>query len=288
MSTTPRILPGLREIAPSYDAAFVDVWGVSHNGHAPFAAALEACQRFRKERGPVILVSNAPRPSADIHGQLRHLGAGNDFYDAIVTSGDATRAELAARAPGPAYRLGPPKDERIYDGLDMVFADIEAAAFISCTGPLDEDADRPEDYAPLFEAAVARGIDMVCANPDMIVQKGDRLILCGGALGQQFESQGGRVIHCGKPHRPIYDLALARAAELRGEPVSAKRVLAIGDGPDTDLLGAERQGFGALFIADGIHRADVLARGALDQTEVAALLRGKGRNADYAMAALGW
>jgi HAD superfamily hydrolase (TIGR01459 family) len=284
----PRILAGLQEIAPRYDVALVDVWGVIHNGHAPFAAALEACRRFRAERGPVILVSNAPRPSTDLPVQFRRLGAGDDFYDAIVTSGDATQAELAARAPGPAYRLGPPKDERLYDGLDMAFADIETATFISCTGPVEEDTDQVEDYADVFATAAARGVDMVCANPDLVVQKGDRLILCAGALAADFERRGGRVVHCGKPHQPIYDLALTRAAALRGAAVSPARVLAIGDGPDTDLLGAERQGFDALFIADGIHREDVLANGSLDAGEVAALLSGKGRRAGYAMAALTW
>jgi HAD superfamily hydrolase (TIGR01459 family) len=288
MSAAPRILAGLSEIAHGYDAALVDAWGVIHNGRTPFLPALEACRRFRAERGPVVVISNAPRPSADIPGQLLRLGAGDDFYDAIVTSGDATRAELAARAPGPAYRLGPPKDLRLYDDTGLAFAGIEEAAFISCTGPVEEDDDRPEDYAPLFEVAVARGIDMVCANPDLVVQKGDRLIICAGALARQFESQGGRVVHCGKPHAAIYALALARVAAARGAEVAPARVLAIGDGPDTDLAGAEAQGFGAVFVADGIHRADVLAGGELDARGVAALLRGKSRRADYAMTALRW
>ncbi len=288
MSASPRILAGLSEIAGGFDAALVDAWGVIHNGRAPFRAALEACRRFRAERGPVIVISNAPRPSADIPGQLLRLGAGDDFYDAIVTSGDATRAELAARAPGPAYRLGPPKDLRLYEDTGLGFAGIEDAAFISCTGPVDEDADRPEDYAPLFERAVARGLDMVCANPDLVVQKGDRLILCAGALARQFEIQGGRAIHCGKPHAPIYALALARAAEARGKPVAPARVIAIGDGPDTDLAGAERQGFASLFIADGIHGAEVMEGGAIEAGRVAGLLRDRGRRADYAMTALAW
>lgn len=276
-------------MAARYDAAFVDVWGVIHNGRTPFRPALEACRRFRAERGPVILVSNAPRPSVDIPGQLLRLGAGDDFYDAIVTSGDATHAELVARAPGPCYGIGPGKDERLYDdsGLDFV-EDVAEAAFISCTGPVDEDHDTPEDYDPVFETAVARGIVMVCANPDIVVHKGDKLIICAGALARRFEQLGGTAIHCGKPYAPIYRLALAKAAELKGRAVDPARVLAIGDGPDTDIAGAEAQGLGSLFIAGGIHQGEVLKNGALDAAAVSEVLGRTGRRADFAMAALGW
>jgi HAD superfamily hydrolase (TIGR01459 family) len=287
--SAPQALSGLRDVAGRYDAAFVDVWGVIHNGRTPFRPALEACRRFRAERGPVILVSNAPRPSVDIPGQLRRLGAGDDFYDAIVTSGDATHAELVARAPGPCYAIGPGKDERLYDDSGLAFSDnVASAAFISCTGPVDEDHDKPEDYDPVFETAVARGIEMVCANPDLVVHKGDRLIICAGALARRFEQLGGTAIHCGKPHEPIYRLALAHAAELAGRAVDPAKVLAIGDGPDTDIAGANAQGLASLFIAGGIHQGEVLKNGALDADRVAELLADKGRRADYAMAALIW
>jgi HAD superfamily hydrolase (TIGR01459 family) len=284
----PRIIDGLSEIAQGFDAALVDVWGVIHNGREPFRPALEACRRFRAERGPVVLVSNAPRPSVDIPGQLVRLGAGEDFFDAVVTSGDATQAELRRRAPGPAYKLGPPKDLRLYDDTGLAFADIATAAFISCTGPVDEDRDRPEDYDGLFETAIGRGLDMVSANPDLVVMKGDKLILCAGALARRYEQLGGRAVHCGKPHAPIYALALARVAEVRGAPVSPARVLAIGDGPDTDIAGANAQGFGALFVAGGIHLGEIITGGALDAARLSDLLADTGRRADWAMAALSW
>jgi HAD superfamily hydrolase (TIGR01459 family) len=286
--SAPRVLSGLSEIAHDFDAALVDVWGVIHNGREPFRAALEACRRFRAERGPVVLVSNAPRPSVDIPGQLVRLGAGDDFFDAIVTSGDATQAELRRRAPGPAYRLGPPKDLRLYDGAGLEFSDIETAAFISCTGPVDEDVDTPETYDALFERAVARRLDLVSANPDIVVMKGDKLIICAGALAKRYEELGGRAVHCGKPHAPIYALALARAAELRGASLAPASVLAIGDGPDTDIAGANAQGFPALFIAGGIHLGEIVKDGALDAAATAELLAEKGRRADYAMLALRW
>jgi HAD superfamily hydrolase (TIGR01459 family) len=286
--SAPRIISGLSEIASAFDAAFVDVWGVIHNGREPFGPALEACRRFRAERGPVVLVSNAPRPSVDIPGQLVRLGAGDDFFDAIVTSGDATHAELAARAPGPAYRLGPPKDLRLYDDTGLAFADIDAAAFVSCTGPVDEDNDTAESYDALLERAAARRLDMVSANPDLVVMKGDKLILCAGALAQRYEQLGGRVVNCGKPHAPIYRLALAKVAEIKGAPVAPDRVLAIGDGPDTDIAGANAQGFPSLFVAGGIHLGEIIKDGALDAGATAALLADKNRRADYATLALGW
>lgn len=288
MSAAPQALAGLAEVAPGYDAALVDVWGVIHNGQTPFPPALEACRRFRAERGPVVLVSNAPRPSSDIPAQLVRLGAGNDFYDAIVTSGDATHAELAARAPGPVYKLGPPKDLRLYEDTGLTFADIEEAAFISCTGPVDEDHDQPHDYDELLRAGVGRGLDLVCANPDLVVRKGDKLIMCAGAIAARYEELGGRAVHTGKPHRQIYDLARARIAAIAGRAIDPARTLAIGDGPDTDLAGAAAQGFASMFVAGGIHAHEVVADGRLDPERVAALLARTGRRADYAMLALGW
>jgi HAD superfamily hydrolase (TIGR01459 family) len=285
--SAPRVIAGLSEIAQDFDAALVDLWGVIHNGRDVFRPAVEACRRFRAARGPVVLVSNAPRPSVDIPGQLTRLGAGDNFFDAIVTSGDATHAELKARAPGPAYRLGPPKDLRLYDDTGLTFADIEGAAFISCTGPVDEDNDTPETYDALFERAVGRGLEMVSANPDLVVMKGDKLIICAGALAQRYAALGGTVVDCGKPHEPIYRLARAKIAEIAGAAIAPARVLAIGDGPDTDIAGANAQGFGALFVAGGIHLAEVMTGGAMDAEKVAGLLAEKGRRADYAMAALG-
>jgi HAD superfamily hydrolase (TIGR01459 family) len=286
--SAPRVIAGLSEIAQDFDAALVDLWGVIHNGRDVFRPAVEACRRFRAERGPVVLLSNAPRPSIDIPGQLVRLGAGDDFFDAIVTSGDATHAELKARAPGPAYRLGPPKDLRLYDDTGLGFADIETAAFISCTGPVDEDEDTPETYDDLFERAVARGLDLVSANPDLVVMKGDKLIICAGALAQRYAELGGAVVDCGKPHAPIYRLARARLAALLGAEIPPRRVLAIGDGPDTDIAGANAQGFGALFVAGGIHLAEVMKGGAMDAAATEVLLADKGRRADWAMAALAW
>src|SRR5690606_29010590 len=173
--------------ADRYDILLSDVWGVIHNGRESFNAACEALARWRAERGPVILISNAPRPSSAIHSQLDQLGVPREAWSAFVSSGDATRILLSGRAPGPAWAIGPEKDAPLYEGLDLAFAGPEAAAFISCTGPYDDDVEGPDDYEVRFGVALARGLPMICANPDIVVQKGDRLIYCGGALAQRYE-----------------------------------------------------------------------------------------------------
>lgn len=287
--TTTRIITGVGAIASQFDAALVDIWGVIHDGRVPFMDAIEACRRFRAECGPVVLISNSPRPSTAIPEQFRQIGVPTDFYDAIATSGDATRAELAQRAPGPAFKLGPARDEPLYDGLDLSFAPMEDAAFISCTGLFDDNIETADDYVDLLTAARARGLEMVCANPDLVVHRGDRLIYCGGALAKAYKQIGGHVILGGKPHAPIYRLAMAGVADANGgAAVAPERILAIGDGPDTDVAGAIAQGFAALFIARGIHRDDVVQDGAIDADKLGVLLSDPTRAAAYAALELTW
>jgi len=207
-----------------------------------------------------------------------------EAWSALVTSGDATRVLLAERAPGPAYAIGPDRDAPLYEGLGLTFAPLEAARFISCTGPFDDEVETPEDYRARFEVGIARGLDMICANPDRVVQRGERLIYCGGALAELYQAMGGTAVMAGKPHAPIYAAALARAAELMGWPVDKARVLAIGDGVITDLAGAAAQGLDALFIADGIHGGDTRGPdGRLDAAAADRLLAARGVKATYLM-----
>ncbi len=285
----PTILQGLAEIAPAYDALLCDVWGVVHNGREAFQPACAALARFKAERGPVILISNAPRPSTDVLPQLTALGVPDAAWSAVVTSGDATRALLAARAPGPAWPIGPERDAPLYAGLGLTFAGPDEAAFISCTGPVDDTTETPEDYREPLRPAAERGLVMICANPDRVVQRGDALVPCGGALADVYAELGGQVIMAGKPHAPIYDLALERAGELAGRPIARERVLAIGDGVATDLAGAAEQGIDALFIAHGIHAAEMAgADGRMDPRAIGAFLHREGGRAKFAMAALAW
>ena len=285
----PRIPIGLGAVSEPYDATLCDIWGVIHNGRDSFADACAALQRFQRERGPVVLISNSPRPSPDVIAQMQALGVPDDAWSALVTSGDVTRTLLAARAPGPAWAIGPARDASLYEGLGLHFTGPEAAAFISCTGPVDDDVETPEDYREALSIAARRNLPMICANPDRMVQRGDKLIYCGGALADLYETLGGAVVMAGKPHAPIYDAALMAAERLAGRAIPRGRVLCIGDGLSTDILGANRQGLDVLFIAGGVHAADVSAPcGGLDPEALSATLGKERLQASYALAALVW
>ena len=287
----PHLRPaGLSEIAPRYDAILSDVWGVVHNGRAAFAPACDALAKFQRDHGPVVLISNSPRPSGDVVAQLRALGVPDSAWSALVTSGDATRAELIARAPGPAWAVGPVRDAPLYEGTGVSYAETpEEAAFVSCTGPFDDDIETPEDFRARFEVCVARGLTMVCANPDRVVQRGGQLIYCAGALADLYLALGGEVVMAGKPYPPIYDLTRQAVDRLAGRPVDKARLLAIGDAIATDVKGANDQGLAIMFVAHGIHAAEVLtADVALDPAGLADLFTREGVHADYAMSALRW
>jgi HAD superfamily hydrolase (TIGR01459 family) len=287
--TAPAIVHGLSEIAPSYDALLCDVWGVVHNGRERFEPACAAMARFKTDHGPVILISNAPRPASDVLPQLEALGVPRASWSVMVTSGDATRALLAERAPGPAWAIGPERDAPLYEGLGLKFTGPEDAAFISCTGPEDDVVETPEDYRERLALCARRGLVMICANPDRVVQRGEQLVYCGGALAELYDRLGGAVVMAGKPHAPIYDLSIAEAAAQFGRPLDRGRVLAIGDGIATDLAGAADQGLDALFIARGIHAAEALSEaGALDASRLASLLAREGGRARFAMPDLVW
>jgi len=285
---SPQLAPGLSSLADRYDVLLCDVWGVIHNGREAFPVACEALARFRAGGGEAVLISNAPRPNAGVIEQLDRLGVPRGTWSLVVTSGDATRTLLAARAPGPAWKLGPGRDDLLYDGLGLAFSDLDQAGFIACTGPFDDEAETPEDYRERFAGAAARGLPMICANPDIVVQRGDKLIYCGGALAQLYEALDGQVLMAGKPHAMIYDLALAEAAKLKGAPIDRARVLCIGDGPRTDLRGANAQGLDALFIAAGIHGQEILAKGHLDVAMMDHVFETEGVTATWAMPELVW
>jgi len=245
-------LSGLGSISDDYDAVFCDIWGVIHNGKKPYLKACEALERFRETRGPVVMISNSPQPSVATPETFARIGVPGGFWDAIVTSGDATIDELARRAPGPVFKIGPERDDALYEELDMNFSDLDEAEFISCTG-LFEDDETPEDYEDILKEALARELEFICVNPDIKVRLGDKLVWCGGALAQKYERMGGRVIYSGKPHEPIYRLSRAWIQEVLGHVPDVERILCIGDNIFTDLLGAQDQGYDCLFIQDGLH-----------------------------------
>ncbi|WP_417492508.1 TIGR01459 family HAD-type hydrolase [Maricaulis sp.] len=276
----------LSELRDRYDVLYCDVWGVIRDGRRLLPAAIDALIRFRQSGGFVCLVSNSPQRARGLAAHLDQMGMPGGSVDAIVTSGDAIHEELAKRMPGRALRIGPDDDDALYEGLDIRFTGLAEADFISCTGPDDYWNGKPEDYRSVLEAALERDLDLVCANPDIVVQSGDRLVYCAGAIARLYTQMGGRSIVAGKPHRPIYALARARV-EAAGRVCDPGRVLAIGDGPETDIAGALRIGVDALFIADGIHAAD-LNSDSLDSETVADMLGGYGVQARWWASALAW
>jgi len=286
--TAPKLAAGLSDLSADYDALLCDVWGVIHNGRESFPAACAALALYRAERGPVILISNSPRPAGPVIEQLDSLGVPREAWSHIVTSGDATRLLLAERAPGPAWLIGPERDAPLYEDLGLEASELNEARFISVTGPYDDENDEPADYRDRFCAAIQRDLELICANPDIVVQRGDKLIYCGGALAQLYESLGGRVTMAGKPYPAIYELSLAKAQAALGRPLDRAAVLCIGDGLPTDIRGANAQGLDVLFVANGIHGGETVGPDGLNVPAVQDLLRQEGLSATYAIADLVW
>jgi HAD superfamily hydrolase (TIGR01459 family) len=279
---TAKIINALSDIAANYDAILCDVWGVIHNGRAPFKAGCDALAAFRASGKPVILISNAPRPSAIIPDQLERIGVRRDAWDAIVTSGDATRAEIERRGPR-GYKIGPSKDEGLYEGLPVDFRPLETADYVICTGLRDDLSEPPESYRGELQALVARNLPFICANPDRVVQLGGQLIPCAGALADIYEELGGEVIMAGKPFAPIYDLTIAAAEAAAGKALARNRLLCIGDGVQTDVAGALNQKLDCLFVAAGIHSAELSGPDGLESTKVDSFLAANKTHARWAI-----
>jgi HAD superfamily hydrolase (TIGR01459 family) len=255
-SLAPAAIAGLSEIAPAYDAVMCDVWGVVHNGVESFPAACDALTRYREGGGLVVLITNAPRPPGPILEQLDHLRVPRSAFDDVVTSGGVTRGLLAARSNAAVYHVGPERDRAIYDGLPVRLVGEQHAELICCTGLFNDEVEQAEDYAAVLGVWVKRGLPMICANPDIVVERGHKLVPCAGALAALYEQLGGEVLVVGKPHPPIYAATLARLDELAGHTIPRDRILAIGDGVATDLRGAVGAGLDVLFVTAGIHVAE--------------------------------
>lgn len=254
------IIDGLSAIADRYDAILCDIWGVLHNGREAFRPASDALVAFRRRGGAVVLVSNAPRPNASICQQVLRLGVLPDAFDAIVTSGDVAIGAIAERVTAPVHHIGPKRDLSLFEaaavraGARPILVSLEEAAYVMCTGLFDDTVETPDDYAKRLRAMAARGLTLICANPDLVVHRGADLIYCAGALAQAYEALGGKTIYAGKPHAPIYHAALKVAGAALKAPLARSRVLAIGDAMRTDIAGAMSQGLDALFVTAGIHR----------------------------------
>jgi HAD superfamily hydrolase (TIGR01459 family) len=266
--TTLRFVERLSDLVDGVEVILSDIWGVVHNGIEAFPVACEALHNFRQRGGTVILITNAPRPADSVQRQLRKLGVADDIYDAIVSSGDLTRLFVAEHPGKKMFWLGPERDNSIYRGLDPVISPLEQADYIVCTGLFDDETESAEDYRAMMLQARERKLPLICANPDIVVERGDRLIYCAGAIAELYRELGGEVIFYGKPHRPIYQRAMMLAAQHRGHAAPLDRVLAIGDSVRTDLAGAHGFGIDLLFVTRGIHSEEFEGIDQLDPASV--------------------
>ncbi|MGC2123982.1 MAG: TIGR01459 family HAD-type hydrolase [Xanthobacteraceae bacterium] len=276
-------------LSRDYDVLFCDVWGVIHNGVAAFPAACDALMRFRERGGTAILITNAPRAGEAVGRILDRLGVPRDAYDTITSSGDVTRGIVASRQPQTVFHLGPQRDLSIFSGLGVNFAPLEKADYVVCSGLFDDTIETPDSYRDMLAAMRSRALFMVCANPDIVVERGDTLVYCAGALADAYAALGGEVLYCGKPYAPIYDTALAKAKALRGDTTPArKRVLAIGDSVRTDLAGAAAIGIDYMFVTSGVHAEQYGSRQAPDLTALDAIFASAGVAPKAVMRALEW
>lgn len=284
----PPVLDGLSSIAGQYEVVLSDVWGVLHNGMKAHPAAAEALMAVRRQGIPVILISNAPRQSPVVVGQLDRLGIPRAAYDAIVTSGDVSRDVIRTRPGEPIHHVGPKRDLVVYEGLDVRLVGIEDAAYVVCTGLENDRTETPEDYEERLQRMKARGLFFVCGNPDKVVEVGHDLIYCAGAIGDRYQAMGGDVLYAGKPFEPAYETCLGYAERILGRSVDRSRVLTIGDAMRTDVAGAARMGFDNLFLGEGIHAEHVLGPDGLRMEGLAALIAETGQHPRYVMRKLSW
>lgn len=255
MADSPEIIASLEDVSKAYSAILCDVWGVVHNGESPFPLAASALARAREAGIPVVLITNSPRRRADVVAQMNAIGVPPSAYDRVVTSGDVTR-DLIAEGPRKIFHIGADRDLTLYDGLDVELVEEFEASGIVCTGLFDDEVEKPDDYTELLQRLRARNLPFICANPDIVVERGERIIWCAGALARDYAQLGGRTLIAGKPYAPIYRVAMNEVADILGRPVERGEVLAIGDGMLTDVKGAADNGFDVLYVSGGIHARD--------------------------------
>jgi HAD superfamily hydrolase (TIGR01459 family) len=287
-STTLPVIERAGDLLSRYAVLFCDVWGVVHDGVRAYPGANAALPRFRERGGTVVLVSNAPLPADKVEEVLAEKGVRRDAWDAIVSSGDLARARLLATGATRVHHIGPKRDLALFLGAGAARVPLDQAESLVVTGLVRDDLETAEDYRPTLAAAQARGLELLCANPDLLVEVGPRTYPCAGALAALYEAMGGRVYWAGKPHRVAYEAAFAVAERLRGVPVARSQVLAIGDAVRTDLAGAAGAGVDALFVTGGIHREAVTVGGFVDAGALQALLGPETRTTVAATPALVW
>ena len=281
-------MTSLSDIAGEYDAILSDVWGVLHNGIEAHPSAVDALLRYRERGERVVLITNAPRPSPPIMEMLDRLKVPRDAYDAMVSSGDVTRAMIAPYRGQTLHYVGPPEEnDGLFEGFDITLGAPEDAKAVIVTD-LDDDDQTPDDYTDRITVWLRHRLPMICANPDRVVEHGTQLIYCGGALADLYEARGGRIHMAGKPYRPIYDAALKAAEAAAGRPLDRGRILAIGDSVRTDAIGAANAGLDLLFVTGSIHAEELDAFGSPDPNAIRDLVAPSGARLKAFMPRLAW
>ena len=282
-----RRIAGLQQAGGKYKGILSDVWGVLHNGVAVYPEAAKALAEYRATGGHVVMITNSPRPAQGVLAQFAELGVDPNVYDEVVTSGDVTR-DLISQVDGKIFHLGPDRDQPLFAGLDIELCDADQASAIVCTGLFEDETETPEDYRSDLTELVARKLPFICANPDIVVERGDRLIWCAGALARLYAELGGETRLAGKPHPPIYDLATRKLFELAGGDVPKNQMLAIGDGMPTDVAGAQAFGSDLLYISGGIHAAEYGGAETPDEEKLLAFLAAHNASPTLWMPKLVW
>lgn len=255
MADRPKTITSLDEITGNYAAILCDVWGVLHNGVSYFEPAAEALAAARARGVAVVMITNSPRPHEGVVAQFQTIGVPDAAWDRVVTSGDVTR-DLISAGSRRIFHLGPERDGALFDGLDVELVEEFEASSVVCTGLFDDEIETPDDYAEMLRRMRARNLPMICANPDIVVERGDRIVWCAGALARDYAQLGGRTLIAGKPYAPIYAAALKAAADVLGRELRREEALAIGDGMLTDIKGASDNGVDVLYISGGVHARD--------------------------------
>ena len=274
-----RIITALSEISSTYEALFVDLWGCVHDGVRALPEAVAALQAYRAGGGIVVLLTNSPKPRAGVEVQLDHFGVPRDAWDTIATSGDSARAAMFRGAVGErVFFIGEDRDMPFFEPIKVVedpvpisLTKLDEATGIVCTGPFDPAAD-PADLRPHLLYAKQKGLKLLCANPDVVVDRGERREWCAGAVAQLYTEMGGESLYFGKPHPPIYDLARRRLAKL-DQNITDRAILAIGDGIQTDIRGAMGEEIDSLFISGGLARTETRTEGQPDADALTTYLK---------------
>lgn len=285
--TNPDFSGGLASLVPHYDALACDIWGVVHNGITPYPEAVEALVNFRQQGGRVVLVTNASRTEEPIRAMLDRMGVPRTAYDAMVTSGDVTRNLIRPFEGKNIHHVGPLADHPIFHGLDLNETPADQADAVVVTGP-DNDEDTPNDYAERIALWLSRDLPLICSNPDKMVEIGNQMHYCAGAIADVYQEQGGKVLQAGKPFAPIYELALKKLETVMGKAPDINRVMAVGDSVRTDATGAAGQGIDFLFITGSLHAEELDAFGNVDPQEIARIVEPSGATLAGFMPRLHW